>query len=925
MPLLFVGPPGQLAVSHAEADQPNAEASVLKAADALYDGIRVETLPNGLRVFLKPVAGAATVTTMVAYKVGSSDEDLDSTGLAHYLEHLMFKGTEKILPGDIDRATLRSGGANNAYTTDDYTVYHFDFASEYWEVPLKIEADRMRNIRIDEKHEFQQEKGAVIAELERNEDRPWDLEEKAMLPVMFGKTGPYGHPVIGEREHVRGATAEIIKRFYDRWYHPNNAVLVVCGGFDPDKTFAKIKELFGPLPKVDLPARKIATEVKRGKPVKQEFKSKFDVPRMMMGFNGVPSGHADSYALDLAVEVLTAGKTSRLYKKMIEGAEIANVAQANNYTGRFPGWFSVNVELIQGKDRNKAEQIVLAELKALRDAPVSEVELKRVKRGLIAAEVFRRESVHNLADNIATGVTTNDLDYLKTYLPKIAAVTAADVQRVAKKYLDPEQRVTVWSVPEEQKGADIGPRGASGGAHTARLDAAPPRRSSPSAARAMLQAAPAAPAAPFSLKSAQRVELPNGLTLLLFENRRLPIFVASAMVNHVRLLEPEEKLGVATMVGRLMDEGTTKHTGHEIAELIEDVGGSLSMGFSGSRLKVLTPDRKLGLGLLFECLLQPTFPQDAFNRHRQQLLSEIADLETQPEERASILYNKMVYDKHPFGRHPLGNPKAIEKLTPADCKAVYQQLCVPNNTTVAIVGDFDTKEVVAEITKLTADWKKGAVPKPQPPAVTPPAKFTEKIVTMPDAAQLQFYMGHPGIKRDNPDYYKLLVMDYVLGVGPGFTDRLSSRLRDRQGLAYTVSATITNSAGEEPGLFTCYIGTQPQNFEKVKAIFLEELKRIREEKAKPQEVDDAKKYLLGNLPFRFTTNDGIAGQLLSIERYKLGFNYLDDYRKAVGAVTPDDVLAVAKKYLDPQKMVLVVAGAVDQNGRPILKLEKPKQ
>src|SRR5262249_32033631 len=179
-----------------------------------------------------------------------------------------------------------------------------------------------RNVRIDEKHEFQQEKGAVIAELERNEDRPWDLEEKALLPLLYGKTAPYGHPVIGEREHVHGATAEIIKRYYDLWYHPNNAVLVVCGGFDPDQVFAKIKELFGPLPKVDLPPRKVAPEVKRTKPVKHEFKSKFEIPRMLMGYNSVKSGDPDFYALDVISEVLSAGRTRRLSTTLVPGPDI---------------------------------------------------------------------------------------------------------------------------------------------------------------------------------------------------------------------------------------------------------------------------------------------------------------------------------------------------------------------------------------------------------------------------------------------------------------------------------------------------------------------------------------------------------------------------------------------------------------------------
>jgi zinc protease len=167
-------------------------------------------------------------------------------------------------------------------------------------------------------------------------------------------------------------------------------------------------------------------------------------------------------------------------------------------------------------------------------------------------------------------------------------------------------------------------------------------------------------------------------------------------------------------------------------------------------------------------------------------------------------------------------------------------------------------------------------------------------------------------------------MDYVLGTGPGFTDRLSARLRDREGLAYTVMANISNSASEQPGLFTCYIGTDPENFARVKKEFLEELQRIRDTQPKKEEVEDAKQYLLGSLPFHFTTNGAIAGQLLAIERYKLGFDYLDHYRKAVAAVTPEDVQGVAKKYLDPEHMVLVAAGAVDKGGQPLKKPDGEK-
>jgi zinc protease len=901
----------QIDAADAKAKASGATELAQEAATALYGGIRTETLANGLRIFLKPIAHAPVVTTMVAYKVGSADEDLDNTGLSHYLEHLMFKGTNKIMPGDIDRMTLRNGGENNANTSEDLTVYHFDFASDRWEAALPIEADRMRNLQIDAKHEFEQEKGAVIEELQRDEDQPWDLEQKTILPLLFGPKAPYGHPVIGERQHVRSATAPVIKAHYNKWYYPNNAVLVVCGGFDPEKALAKIKELFDPLPKGNLPERKTATPVIRQSQIHHEFESKFEVPRMLMGFNGVRSGDPESYALTVLQSVLSGGKTGRLYKKLVEGEEIATAVDSSNNAGRYPGWFSIQLELLKSKDPGKAEKLVIAELNRLRTEPVTDAELNRAKQGILAGAIMARESIHGLADSIARGVSINDIDYLKTYLPRIAAITAQDVQEAAKKFLDPEKRVVVWSIPQ----------GKAGGNSKVGAGAPKPRSNSLKnrAARGESRGSGA-----YSLKDAQKVTLENGLTLLLLENHRLPIVVAEAFVKDVRLVEADDKAGLATLTGRLLDEGTTQHTGPQIAELIEDVGGVLSMSASGGAVKVLAPDRHRGLSLLLECLVGPTFPKEAFAREQQRLLSMIDDAEKQPDSKAERVFEEMVYGKHPLGRPVLGRHQTVADLNPADCAAFHKQLFIPNNTLLAVVGDFDSKQVVEEIKTLTANWKTGTAPAPKLPDVTKPDKFSEKILTMPAAVQLHFYMGHAGIRRNNPDYYKLLVMDYVLGTGPGFTDRLSARLRDREGLAYTVSANITGSATTEPGVFRCYIGTDPENFARVKKMFLEELNRIRDQPPRPEEVEDAKQYLLGNLPFRLTTSERVAAELVRIEHYHLGFDYFDHYRKAVAAVTPEDVQAVARKYLDPNKMVLVAAGPVNDKGEMLKKLPPPR-
>jgi zinc protease len=895
---------------------PSNDSAALKAASALYENIRVETLDNGLRVYLKPIPGAATVTTMVAYKVGSSDEELTATGLSHYLEHLMFKGTDKIMPSDIDRLTQRNGGANNANTSEDMTVYHFDFAADRWLPALQIEADRMRNIRIDDKHEFQQEKGAVINELKRDEDEPWDLESKAILPILFGKTNPYGHPVIGEREHVLGATAKVIKEHYDKWYYPNNAALVIVGGIDPDKALAKVKELFGSIPRGELPPRKAVTAYHREGPVRVDMKSKFEVPRLLFGYNAVDTSDPDHPALSVLEGILSTGKTCRLYKKLIEGAEVASDIGASNQSGRYPGWFSVQVEVLKGKDPEQVEKLVLEEIKRLAGEPVSAAELKRIQEGIVANAIFGRESVHGLADSIARGVTTNDLAWLKNYLPRILAVTPADVQRVARKYLDPQKRVLVRSLPSAERGARSAEREAP-----AAVAGSGPARSTPSAYPALRESRSGDGTEALSLEQAKRVVLPNGLTLLLLENHRLPLVVAEATVKNVRLLEPADKQGLATLTGYLLDDGgTADHTGPQIAELIEDVGGTLSLSAGGGSVRVLAPDRKLGLSLLFDCLSRPAFAKDAFARDQARLLSSIDEAESQPDSKAARTFQALVYGKHPYGRPALGTRSSVEKLTPADCTAFHAKAFTPENTIVAVVGDFNTDQVVEEIKQLTSGWKPADIKLTPPPAVEMPAGFEQKVVTMPQAAQLHFFLGHVGVRRNDPDYYKLLVMDNVLGTGPGFTDRLSARMRDREGLAYTVRANVTDSATTEPGTFSCYIGTDNDKFDRVKAEFLEELNRIRAEKPTQQEVDDAKMYLLGSLPFKVSTSAQVAAQLLAIERYGLGLNYLDDYRKAVAAVTPADVQEMARKHIDPKRMVLVAAGAVDQDGKPLAKL-----
>ena len=573
----------------------------------------------------------------------------------------------------------------------------------------------------------------------------------------------------------------------------------------------------------------------------------------------------------------------------------------------------MSLDLLKGKDRKKAEELVFGELNRLATELVSDEELSRARRKILATVVFGRESVHGQANAIApTSAYPGGEDVAKfyqNYLDRILSVSKTDIQRAAKDYLARSKACVVWSVPKDN----------------AKRGAGNPELKSPNHRQSARFAEAAAGSSSFSLTAAKRIVLPNGVTVILLEDHRLPVVVGMAEVREVMLREPAAKAGVASLTGSLLDEGTNKHTGKQIAALIEDTGGVLNLGMSGGSFKVLTPDTDLGLGLLFECLMHPTFPADAFARLKDQQLSAIDDEQTQPDTRAANEFNALVYGRHPFGRPTQGTRATVEKLTDADCQAFHAAAFAPNLLTVVVVGDFRTDEMARKIEALTQEWKKSDVRPPTvaaPPRPTPP---TEKIISDPQAAQVHVYIGELGIKRNNPDYHKLLVMDNVLGTGPGFTYRLSATLRDRQGLAYTVTASITGSAGLQPGTFSGYVGTFPDKFLDVKHGFLREIVKLRDEEPTETEVEDAKKYLLGSLPFRFTTLSAIAGQLLAAERYGLGFDFLEKYKKDIAAVTPADVQAMAKKYLDPKSLVIVAVGPIDKDGKPLKEKQKDKK
>jgi zinc protease len=403
-----------------------------------------------------------------------------------------------------------------------------------------------------------------------------------------------------------------------------------------------------------------------------------------------------------------------------------------------------------------------------------------------------------------------------------------------------------------------------------------------------------------------RFVLPNGLTVLVLEQHSLPIVQIHTLIRAGGAHDPADKAGVANLTASLLDEGTANRTAKQIAEQIEFVGGSLSArtseDFTTASVKVLKKDVELGFELLGDILLHPAFPEQEFDRVRNQILGEIQSERDDPAQVAAKAFKQVVFPGHPYRWPVNGTEETLPKIKRADDQQFYAREYVPNQTIMTIVGDVTADQARAHVMKRFGGWKRGDAPtRPAAPArglEKPVLKLIEK-----DLTQATILLGHVGISRTNPDYYAVTVMNYILGAG-GFSSRLMETIRDNQGLAYHVASHF--EANVMPGPFVINLQTRNEAANQAISGVLAELNRIREAPVSDPELADAKAYLVGSFALRLDTTSKLAEVLALVELYGLGLDYFTKYPKLIEQVTKDDVLRVAKQYLHPNRYALVV-------------------
>ena len=889
-------------------------------------GVTETHLANGLTILSKESHAAPVVYFSVWYKVGSRNEISGQTGLSHILEHMMFKGTTDLPPGAIDHLFLTNGGEINASTGEDRTEYHELIAADRLELAARIEADRMENSKFDPT-ELSHEMTVVRSELEGDGNSPgYDLYTNTFLPTAF-TAHPYHWPVIGWRTDVEAVSGrrDVIYSYYRKHYLPNNAIVVMVGDFDTKKAVSIVQKYFGVYPAGTLDTHNITPEP----PQRGERRAVLNRPgttgQVLIGYHVPETGQPDHYTLDVMSQILSGGRSARLYQDLVEKG-IAQSAGAGDGDNRDPHLMIFDGTPSAGVTNAAVENALEAEVAKLQAAPVTADELARAIKQTEASFIYQNDSVSGQANDLGSYAVIGLPHYRATYLDKIRAVTPADIQRVAKQYFTPDNRTVAYFNPQPvPPGAVPPPPPITDNFGSAKPITDPRQKATLAALDKEFNSQSAATAKPAAAPKPTRVVLPNGMVLIVQENHANKTVAMSGFVRAGSAFDPAGKYGDAEMTAAMLGRGTTTKTALQLALSLESVGASIGISAGDETATIggasLSSDFGLTLNTLADELQHPSFPPDQIARLRAQILSGIEDEKQDTGgtggagAQAEIAFAQAIYPKgHPYWQPTLDqSAAAIKSLTREDLLSFYHTYYRPDSTALVVVGDVNTPDVIRQVTAAFGGWPKPATPAPALviPDVGQPAKApTPIVIPLADAPQTSILFGYNGgLTQTSPDYYAAQILNYTLG-GDTFGSRLGKTIRDQNGLAYSVSSGFEPQHGSGP--FQVFIGANPKNAARAITFMRQILTQEQQYGVTPDEVKQAKLFITGSYPLRLETNAGVAGVLKLAEDYGFGVDYPQRRNTLYNAVTVDQVNAAAKKYLHPGTGVLVIAGATPQ-------------
>jgi zinc protease len=871
---------------------------------------------NGLTVLLKEMHGAPVVTVMMLYKVGSRNEGVGYTGATHFLEHMMFRGSSGFDPqkhSGIDDVLKPIGGQNNATTWFDRTSYFEVVPAGNLSLCLQFESDRMRHLLLrgdDRKSEMT----VVRNELERNENEASAILDTQLFATAF-REHPYHHPTIGWRSDVEGVPLSRLKKFYDDFYWPNNATLMVIGDFKTPNALRLIADNFAKIPRSPAPIPTVYTTEPP-----QEGERRFtvqrgeDLPKVMLGYHVPKALSPDSYTLDVIESLLGDDnhQSSRLYKRLVDSS-MASDTYANSYCLRDPGLFVVYASATPATDLANLESSIQSELDKLKTEPVPEAELNRAKTSI--SKRLRLSSVDplELAQQVGEALAVGDLNYWLHYNDKIKAVTQDDIKRVAAKYFTVKNRTVGDYLPASNAIQQAeGSQSPASGVVNYRATGNQPkdgRRLTSTVTRSTTGVQPTLSIAP----RVKRKVLSNGLTVLVLPQPGAPAISIAGSIKSGEYFAADGQTLVPNLLADMLSKGSANFSQEAIAQELENMGTSFNPNaghfWLNFQTDVVKEDMDRFLLLVSDILTRPQFPAAELDKSKKVWEAKIK--QSMADTRA-VAMNSLLNSLYKPGDvyYEPGFPQQLQELsgiTASDLHNFHRNHFRPKNAVLSVVGDVNPEQVFATMDKYLSHWTGGPAETITAPKAIQLNQSREIKVPLSGKESVDICIGHPvDMSITHPDFFAAAIANAALGHST-FGSRLAT-LREDYGLTYGISSSFSDvSLGGAPWLIACTVN--PQNVQKSLTLIQKITGQYVKDGIKAQELADESKHLAGEFLVDLRMPSEIARFLCRYEMLGVGPSFIDRYASRLQSVTAAQVNQAIRKYLPLNDSLTVLSGS----------------
>lgn len=855
-------------------------------ANAGKDGAIREVLENGVTVIIKENHSAPVAACNFWVRAGAAHENDSEKGLSHFLEHMMFKGTEKRGLGMIDKEIKDLGGYNNAFTSYDATNYVIVLPSEHVNRAIDIEYDALTGSLFDEK-EINKEREVVLDELYKGKDNPSQFLWQKLMKLNFNSR--YDAPIIGYDTNLKGYTRQSVLDYYKKYYVPGNMVVVISGDVDAAKTLAYVKQTFGQIEpkKTGSFPQEQAAETKGFKyeAVSGTVESRY----LAIGFRIPDVLSKDTPKLEILARVLGGSESSVLYQALKEEKELVDEIDADMFSGKFGGIFVISATVRQGKYEETLKAI-FEELNRVKAAGIRADEVNKVKSDIIREKAREDMKVENAAMELGYYESLSNYAAYYEYYDRLKRVIEGDLLEAMEKYLNPEAAGMVLYYPEKNKDE-----------FKKYLNASDVKKLIEPRAEAK-KSAPAG-----ELKMA---ELKNGIKFIHKKLDNTDIvavkFVFTGGVLYEGSAYGGSVKGITNLMQEVMMKGTDKLGAKEVAEQIDRLGAVLSKDISKDRFgwsaEVVSGNFGPFMELLAGIILKPAFELKEIKKEKEDIINSINRLKDNPAAYCAKIYNEEFFEWHPYGFFIPGTPETIKGTPSKYLKEWHDRYLTPNNLIVTVIGNVDFDMARAVIEKEFTDWQPGNALKASLPVKITLAK-KERRETI-EKNQSHIMIGFLGPKTNSEEYFAFRLLDVILS--GGMDSRLFTEIRDKKNLCYTIYSNFDRYI--ENGSFKIYVATSPENEKTVIEEVYKLLRELKEKGVTDQEVKSAKAYLNGMFKIGFQDFMGQADSYSMYEFWGMGYKKVDTFLDEVFKVKKADINKVINKYINFDESTQVVVG-----------------